>query len=200
MKRADPEMSLLWVLNGSFLELQVDQGRVSVVRSGTNRELDERATRDVTTVDGGFSATWGPYGAQRRWYSSNLSLDFPSVSAVWAALYERQYAVKLDGLVGATPEALTSILPHTGPIPLPDEGTLDAQNAARFLEAGLYAKFPLSVDEGRRNAINCRCCRGSSADSSSLRPPLQGWFGQLGRMSPTGRCDWLPRTRRSRRS
>ena len=139
-------------LVGSFLELQVDHGRVSVVRSGTNRELDERATRDVTTVDGGFSATWGPYGAQRRWYSSNLSLDFPSVSAVWAALYERQYAVKLDGLVGVTPEALTSILPHTGPIPLPEGGTLDGQNAARFLEAGLYAKFPLSADEGRRNA------------------------------------------------
>jgi hypothetical protein len=139
-------------LVGSFLEVVVDHGAVRVVRSGTNRDLDEQAADDVTTVAGGFSTTWGPFGAQRRWYSSNLSLDFPSVTSVWAALYQRQYGVRLDGLVGITPELLTNLLQSTGGIPLPDGGTLEASGAARFLESGLYAKFPLVADEARRNA------------------------------------------------
>lgn len=153
-------------LVGGFLELQVAHGRVSVVRSGTNHNL--RRGRTKVPVTGGFAELWGPVGAEREWFASNLSLDLPTVSRVWAGLYRQQYGVAVDGVLGVTPEGIGHLLRATGPLQLPDGQRLTAAGAAHTLEVSLYARYPLRRDEAARNAYQLAILAELSA--AFLRP------------------------------
>lgn len=139
-------------LVGGFLEVVVDQGRVSVARQGSNAEL-RSASRDVVTLPGGFAETWGSFGAQRGWASANFSPDFPAVAKVWAALYEDQFSRPVDGVVGVTPQALAGLLRGTPPLTLPDGTAVRDDGIVPLLERGIYDRFPATADEPRRNAF-----------------------------------------------
>lgn len=150
-------------LVGGYLQLDVRDGAVTIVQTGSNRQLDSRRDRDVVQVGGGFDSVWGPFGAKRAWFASNLSLDFPSAATVWAALYQDQYGVPIDGLVGVTPEAVGQLLSAIGPLTLSDGTLLTADSAASFLEVGLYRRFPRPSDEPARDAFQLGVLRSLAA-------------------------------------
>lgn len=157
-------------LVGGFVELQVRHGAVRVVRSGTNHDLVGSRTKVPT--DPGYAALWGPVNGQQLWYASNLSLDFPSVSTVWAGLYATQYGVRPDAVVGMTPEAVGRLLQVTGPLRLPGGEQLTSGNAAHALEVSLYQRFPTSKDEPARNAYQLAILHALSG--AVLAPPPGG--------------------------
>lgn len=138
-------------LVGGFIQVDIRNGAISVVRTGTNRDLASQPR--PASVPGGWSDLWGPYGAGRAWFASNLSLDFPSATVVWRDLYRRQYGVELDGFVGVTPAALGHLLSAVGPQALPDGTRIDSTNAAGLLEIDLYRRYPRFDDEPARNAF-----------------------------------------------
>ncbi|MCW2622116.1 MAG: putative rane protein [Frankiales bacterium] len=146
-------------LVGGFVEIEVDKGAVRVVRDGSNRQLLS-APKDPLAVGDGFDETWGVLGAQRAWFASNYSPHFPSVARVWAALYGQQIGAPVDGVVAVTPEAMAGLLKVTGPLVLPDGTRLTSADAARFLEVGLYARFPRNVDSTARDEYQLQILRG----------------------------------------
>jgi hypothetical protein len=145
-------------LVGGFVELRVQRGAVQVTRLGTSDDL-RNGLDDLPAVGGGFDETWAPYGARDRWQSSNLSLDFPAVARLWRAMYDAQYGGRLDGVVGITPEALSGLLELTGPVPLPGEGRVGADELPRLLEVDLYRRFPEREDEPLRDAYQLEVLR-----------------------------------------
>lgn len=157
-------------LVGGFVQLRVRHGAVSVVRSGTNHDLVGSRTRIPT--DPGYAALWGQVNGQQLWYASNLSLDFPSVSTVWAGLYAKQYGVRPDVVIGMTPEAVGRLLQVTGPLHLPGGEQLTSDNAAHALEVSLYSRFPTSADEPARNAYQLAILHALSG--AVLAPPSGG--------------------------
>ncbi len=157
-------------LVGGFVQLRVRHGAVSVLRSGTNHDLVGSRTKVPT--DPGYAALWGPVNGQQLWYASNLSLDFPSVSTVWAGLYAKQYGVRPDVVIGMTPEAVGRLLRVTGPLRLPGGEQLTSDNAAHALEVSLYQRFPTSKDEPARNAYQLAILHALSG--AVLAPPPGG--------------------------
>jgi len=164
-------------LVGGFVELRVRRGSVAVVRSGTNHDL--KAGKHKVPVEGGFSQLWGPVGAQQKWYASNLSLDFPSVATVWTGLYEQQYGVHLDGVLGITPESVAQLLRVTGPLKLAGGEQLSSQNVAEALEVSLYQRFPGRTDETARNAYQLAVLQELSAAVLRPLPPGRNYADAL---------------------
>ncbi len=139
-------------LVGGYVEVVVDAGAVRVVRRGANTDLQDGA-QDAVALPGGFDETWGSWGAERRWSSSNLSPDFPRVATVWAALYGRQHGVTVDGVVGVTPEALAPLLAALPAVTLADGTPVTGDSVVGLLERGVYARFPSWGQEAQRRAF-----------------------------------------------
>lgn len=98
-----------------------------------------------------------PYAAGRpQVFAQNWTdwPDFPEVSRVSAALWERIGLGEVDGVVYADPATLAALLRFTGPRQLPDTGvTLNAQNAEDFLLRGQYGLLSDLPNADRRDLL-----------------------------------------------
>ncbi|GIG30427.1 DUF4012 domain-containing protein [Cellulomonas marina] len=69
--------------------------------------------------------------------------DFPRTAALVAARWQvARPDDTVDGVVAADPVALAALLEATGPLPLPDGGTLAAADVTRLLLRDAYRRFP----------------------------------------------------------
>ena len=142
---------------GSFAELHAENGRLTVVRTGTTRELLARGRTLEGPVD--YLARYGRFGAGGQgepvsvdfWSNFTMSPDFPSVAEVVSQLYPQSGGTEIDGVIAMDVSAISRFLRLTGPVEVASVGhRLNASNAVEFLLRGQYAEIE---DDAARDRV-----------------------------------------------
>jgi hypothetical protein len=136
-------------LVGAYAVLRADDGRLSLDRVGTN--LDFR-TAEAPVVDLGpeFSARYDAEFARSYWSAAVLTPDWPSASAIMAALWREQGGGEVDGVLGVDPVAMADLLGVTGPAQV-GARIIGADNVVDFVMRDEYAEF--SDDSPERKQV-----------------------------------------------
>lgn len=129
---------------GSYGELTVDQGRISLSRSGPIADLNAKIPprgRQLVGL-GDYLARYGGFGPADHFEDVSYSPDFPTVANVIAQLYPQAGGDRIDGVLGLDPYGLAALLRFTGPIDVPAlPQPLTEANAADVLLKGQYDIF-----------------------------------------------------------
>jgi hypothetical protein len=140
-------------LIGSFALVRADNGRISLLRSGTDTDLVD-ASRPVVDLGRDFQARYGEAKAASTWRSANLTPDVPTAGRILAGLSAQQLHVDVDGVVLIDPVALSYLLRATGPVEVPGVGTINGDNAVSLLLKDVYRRYPSASDQrARRQAV-----------------------------------------------
>ncbi len=89
------------------------------------------------------------YGMPFPW-DADFCPDFERVGEIWAVSYEKCKDKKVDGVISLTPSIIQDLLVFLGDIELSDGTVLTGENATRFLNFEIYAKYQ-SVSAGGDN-------------------------------------------------
>lgn len=154
---------------GSWAEVAIDRGKITLSRTGRTRELNEtgwparRVTGPPEFLDrygvSGFADPQTGRTTQDVWQVINLSPHFPSTGEVIAELYPQSGGRAIDGVFSLDAYALATLIDFSGPITvntvdpvtrIPDETTLDGDNAAQFL---LFDQYRLEETSVEREAV-----------------------------------------------
>jgi hypothetical protein len=134
---------------GAYGVVEARQGRLDLVRLGSNTELKDASTVPVD-LGADYAALYGNDPA--LWINANLSPSFPYAARIWTALYERQFGVRLDGVLTVDPLLMGYLLEVTGPAELNDGTRVSGKDAPGFVMSDIYRRFPSQEDDARRDA------------------------------------------------
>jgi hypothetical protein len=170
-------------LVGSFALVSARDGKLSLLRSGSDSELVD-AAGPVVDLGADFEARYGRAEATSTWRSANVTPDVPSAGAILAGLSMRQLGVRVDAVVLVDPVALANVLDATGPVAVPGLGSVSADNAVELLMKGVYDRYPSTADQPqRKEALR----RSLDAVIERLEGPVSGKLGpQVVRAVATG--------------
>jgi hypothetical protein len=173
---------------GAYGELRVDNGRITLVRSGRVTDLNHVAagSRHITGP-ADYLARYGNFDPANHFQDLSYAPDFPTVAQVIAQMYPQSGGDHIDGVLALDPAALAALLELTGPVTVPGRvAPLSSTNAAAFLLEGEYDQY------GNANA----------ARHDFLQEALSAAFGRLldGRLPParTLGADLAPVARQGR--
>ncbi len=127
-------------LVGAYAVLEVDQGRLTLERVGTNNDF-RTAAEPVVDLGPEFSERYDVEAARRFWSAAVLTPDWPSAAAIMAGLWEEQSGDEIDGAIGVDPIAMSEILSVTGPARVGSR-QIGASNVADFIMRDEYVEFP----------------------------------------------------------
>lgn len=123
---------------GVYGVVEVDAGRVRLVRMGAN---DDLVVLDEPPVDLGEEYR-GLYGTlPRDSDNANLSPHFPYMARNLLGLWRDQTGERLDGLVSVDPLALERLLRVNGPVELSTGETVRANRVVELTLSEVYARF-----------------------------------------------------------
>lgn len=127
-------------LLGGFGVLRFDNGIPTVDTLGSNTQLEEAAA----DVDLGpeFNKVYGWMNPLTDFRNSNLSPHFPYAAQIWQSMWEQQTGVKVDGVIGLDPVALSYILGAVGPVTLASGEVINADNVVQLTMSTAYERFP----------------------------------------------------------
>ena len=137
-------------LMGNWNELSVDQGQLSVTRSGRTAELQRTLNDRDVFVDQPpeFFVRLGSLGAgnppeigvhPNLWANITSTPDMVTVGEVMAELYEVYAGYPIDGVIVIDPAGIAALLSVTGPVEVEGlDERLTAANAERFLVLEQY--------------------------------------------------------------
>jgi hypothetical protein len=133
---------------GAYGELTVDQGRITLTRSGRAVDLTQNPSPGLKlTGPPSYLARYGAFAPQDNFEDLTYSPDFPTVDQVISEMYPQVGGDPIDGVMVIDPAALASLLRFTGPIALPDlAGQLTAANAANVLLRQQYLTATTTTD------------------------------------------------------
>ncbi len=132
---------------GTYAELQVDDGALSLGDVGRVQDLDGAAQQAGAVVhDAEFLKQYGQFGYEQDGHVADASFrnltmtpDFPTVGSIAADLYQQTTGRHVDGVIAMDPFVLSGLLRYTGPLQLTTlPETLTADNATDFLLRGQY--------------------------------------------------------------
>lgn len=134
---------------GTYAELHVEDGKLSLGETGRVGDLDGAAQAAGAVVHGNeaFLAQYGQFGyntdgghvGNAAFRNLTMTPDFPTAGSVAADLYQQTTGHHVDGVIALDPTVLSALLRYTGPIQLATlPETLTADNAAEFLLRGQY--------------------------------------------------------------
>lgn len=145
---------------GTYAELLADDGRLTVVRTGTTSELNGgwAGTRPVLDGLDPYRSRYGPFGAGEGdgsvsvdyWSNITMSPDLAAVTEVIAQLYPAVGGDDIDGVIVVDAVTVARFLVLTGPVTVdgPDGPLrLDEHNATDYLLRGQYAD--IAADDAR---------------------------------------------------
>jgi len=174
-----PDMGLI----GGFAEVVATNGRLHVVKSGSNSDLPPMrlpsgANAPVQTV--GYS----DFGAGSTWLSSNLSPDFSEDAALMGAAYATVTGRTIDGVIALDPVAMGRIEQIAGrSVTVPHAGTYSGDQLATFLENGEYA---LKMPEDQRKLLLADVGKQSMEALLASHVPALDLARALGSLAGTG--------------
>ncbi len=158
---------------GGYAILDADDGRLQLVRAGTNAELNAGTVGTVGTVGSGGSAgtpggaepapvagpertleapedylaRYGTFSPETLWQNVTASPDFPTVAGVIANLYPQSGGDPIDGVIAIDPIGLSQLLRITGPVTVADwDVPITADNAQSVLLFDQYVRFADQAD------------------------------------------------------
>lgn len=135
-------------LPGAYLVLAADRGRIRVVRSGTDDDL-ERARAPVASLGPDYAALYGEDPA--LWSNANLSPQFPDAARLWLADWRQVFGDRIDGVLATDPTALGRLLAVSGPFRMRPSGVVvRGDTVVALTERDLYARFPHDNDARKR--------------------------------------------------
>ncbi|MDQ1603257.1 MAG: hypothetical protein QOE01_1102, partial [Actinomycetota bacterium] len=126
-------------LLGAFGVVSADSGRLRLLRTGPNSDLQDEKRLPVD-LGPDYRALWGSDPA--IWRNSNLSPHLPYASRIWLALWKHQFHERLDGVITIDPVALGYLLGPAGKLRGPDGSTVTGHNAARVIMHDSYERYP----------------------------------------------------------
>lgn len=129
---------------GSFAEIAVDNGRLSLARTGRTAELNQGGTTKGRTLDApdDFLKRYAGFDVATTWQNVTVSPHFPSDAQVIRSLYPQSGGRPIDAVIAIDPFAIQAILGVVGPIQVPGAAVpLTGENAAEVLLFDQYRDF-----------------------------------------------------------
>ena len=133
---------------GSYGELTVDDGRLTLSNFGRAQDLDAAAVQAGARVEGheAFLRQYGRFGygddgavGNAAFRNLAMSPDFPTVAEIGASLYEQTTGREVDGVIAMDPFVVSALVRYVGTIDLPTVGVqLDAGSAIPYLLLDQY--------------------------------------------------------------
>ena len=139
-------------LVGAYAVLEVDEGRLSLARVGTNVDF-KTAKAPVVDLGPEFSERYDHEAARRFWSAAVLTPDWPSAAAIMAGLWEEQSGDEIDGAIGVDPVAMSEILAVTGPAQVAGR-EIGAANVVDFIMRDEYAEFGNEDNPERKEILS----------------------------------------------
>jgi len=129
---------------GSFAEINAENGRLTLARTGRPADLnaDRSAPYRVLDAPADFLRHYARFEVANTWESVTISPNFPSNAQVIRSLYPQSGGKPVDAVVAIDPFAIQALLKAIGPIqsagaPAP----LTGDNAARVLLFDQYRNY-----------------------------------------------------------
>ena len=128
-------------LIGLIGTLQAEAGRLEMGRVRPYQEIFS-PFKNAVEAPRWFEDSYAVQAALTEWPQANVSPNFPIVSEVLLAMYEKATGESLDGVISMDPIALAHLMEGTGPVETehPPE-TVDASNVADVLLVDSYTEF-----------------------------------------------------------
>lgn len=155
-------------LVGNYLLVRADDGRVELVESGRNEDINGLLAANDAELTGppDFVDQWGS-ATERFFQDVTLAPDLPTVATVAADLYEQATGTRIDGVVSVDPYVMGAIVDLTGPIQVAG-ATLGPAQVVDFLLVDQYATFD---SEEERVAALDELARGTFEAVTSVGLP-----------------------------
>lgn len=125
-------------LPGGYAIVEVDQGRVRVTASGSNRDLKSGDIPVPAGVSEEYAYEYGGNLAFRLWSNVNLSPDLPMVAKVVAARWKAQGGQDVDGVIVVDPTSIADLLRGSDPVDVGGGKLVAPKNMVRFLTVDQY--------------------------------------------------------------
>ncbi|MGH9187053.1 MAG: DUF4012 domain-containing protein, partial [Acidimicrobiales bacterium] len=97
---------------------------------------------DAIGVPADTQRRWAPADMTRLWRAANLTADFSVAARIMEAMFTTATGLFVDGVIQVDPAGLGAILRGTGPVVVPDAGTVTADNVVSFTLNEAYVQFP----------------------------------------------------------
>jgi len=140
-------------LLGNWALVQADEGRITILQSGRNEDINAALrTRDVElSGPAQYLERWGRFEPNRFFQDVTLSPDLPMVAEVAANLFTAATDQPVDGVIVVDPYAVAAILRLSGPVST-DEITLNHRSVVPFLLEDQYIQYE-DDENGRVRAL-----------------------------------------------
>jgi hypothetical protein len=120
---------------GSWAIVRVDNGAVQIVKQGSAGDVDNRLTGVPVPPDVAALYTNRP---GTFFQDVDMAPSFPTDASLASDMFEQAYGIQVDGVISTDPVALAGVLKATGPVQLPQGGSLTATNAVSLLLSQVY--------------------------------------------------------------
>ena len=129
-------------LLGNWVLIEADGGRVEILRSGRNEDVNALLRARDVPLSGPdqYVERWGRFSPNEFFQDVTLSPDLPMVAEVTADLFEQATDTRVDGVVFLDPTAIGAILRLVGPVRT-DDIMLTADTVVPFLLEDQYIRY-----------------------------------------------------------
>lgn len=127
-------------LIGSVALIRADHGTITLVAQQAGTSIGPWAESVAPIADG----PTGLFGQLIGKFIQdvNLTPDFPLAASTASRMWTLTNGGTVDGVVTVDPVVLSALLHATGPVAMPDGGTITADNAVSLLLSQVYRQYP----------------------------------------------------------
>lgn len=146
--QSNAEIRPLGGVPGTWLLVQTENGRISILETGSSSDLPQLDTpaAELSPQEAGLYGTT----VATDFRNAMLNPHFPRAAELASAIFEAHRGIQVDGVVAVDPVTLAYLLVGTGPIQASDGSVLTAENAVDRLLNQAYAEYP---DGASQNAF-----------------------------------------------
>jgi hypothetical protein len=168
--QTDAEARGLGGLPGSYGILQARHGQLTFTRFGSDTDLKQAHAN----VDFGRAYRWQyneAFSPNANFINSDPSPHFPYAALTWMSMWQGEFHQRLDGAITTDPHALAGLLGAVGSVRLHDGTVITGDNAEKFFESTVYARFRNHQAARKRylvNAARAIAARVTNEPSSDL--------------------------------
>jgi hypothetical protein len=123
---------------GSYAIVEFNNGDIKILKTASNADVKWNTEIPIKMPDE-FMRIYGKNPA--IFLNSNLSPHFPYGAQIWIATWQKQYGIKLDGVIGIDPTAISYILKATGDVKLASGEKITADNVVDKTLSQAYKKY-----------------------------------------------------------
>ena len=156
---------------GSWAIIKVENGKVSLVASGSDQDLDKIGKVNFRALPTELRSAWGV--TPDNWRDLNAPRSFEYFATQIRDSIARKY--KIDGVISIGQGTVARMVAATGPITV-DGVEITGSNAHDFLGKGIYAKF---TDVTKKNQFIQKLLLKIFAKVSQAKLDLKGLWSNL---------------------